>query len=62
MKNICIVGDIEDLTCVYIAWLAERRGVKVLKLSENVFGVGWGFDFDDLQMSQGKMWIGKKSF
>jgi hypothetical protein len=41
-----LFGDPEDVTAAYLGWLAERRGVQVLHLSEAELGVGWTFLVD----------------
>jgi glutathione synthase/RimK-type ligase-like ATP-grasp enzyme len=41
--RICVVGDAEDLSAAYVAWLAERRGVNVLTLPEDRLGLAWTF-------------------
>lgn len=40
---ICIVGDLGDLSARYVGWLAERRGVPVQLLAEDMLGVSWWF-------------------
>lgn len=43
---ILLIGDLEDVTAAYLRWLAERRGVRVLTLSEAELGVDWTFTVD----------------
>lgn len=38
---VCIVGDHEDLSAVYLGWLAERRGVEGVLLREDRYGLDW---------------------
>ena len=44
---ICIVGDLRDLTAVYMGWLARRRQLDVLELSEDRIGDDWYFGYSD---------------
>ncbi len=60
--TICIVGDIEDLTAVYLAWLAKKRDFDVLNLSEDKLGVEWSFAFDDQDMSSSLITVNDRSF
>ena len=62
MGNICVVGDTEDLTSVYVGWTARRRGLQVLELKENLLGDSWTFSFDDHQPRAGLLKVGSKSF
>jgi hypothetical protein len=41
--RICVVGDVEDLSAAYVAWLAEQRGADVLTLAEDRLGLDWSF-------------------
>lgn len=43
---ICAVGDLSDLTFVYLAWTARRMGLEVLELDEGAVGREWAFEFD----------------
>lgn len=45
--RICVVGDPEDLTLVYLRHCAQRRGVEVLDLPEEGLGEHWAYTFDD---------------
>ncbi|MDQ3850164.1 MAG: hypothetical protein M3296_06075 [Actinomycetota bacterium] len=45
--TICVVGDTEDLSCVYFAWAARRAGHRVLELNEERLGSTWSFAFGD---------------
>lgn len=38
-----VVGDLDDLSARYLGWLAERRGMEVLLLSEERLGIDWWF-------------------
>ena len=44
--RIAIVGDLNDLSAAYVAWLAERRGFEVLRLAEDLLGDLWDFRLD----------------
>lgn len=50
---ICIVGDSRDLTAVYIGWLARRRQLDVLELSEDRIGDDWYFGYSDTALHGG---------
>jgi hypothetical protein len=50
---ICTVGDPEDLTSAYVAWLAESQGHDVWRLHEQSVGVDWSFGFDDSDATGG---------
>jgi hypothetical protein len=39
--RICVVGDREDLSAVYLAWRVRERGGEVLELWEDAYGVDW---------------------
>lgn len=41
--RLCVVGDVEDLSATYIAWLAQRRGAEVVTLAEDRLGLDWSF-------------------
>ena len=41
--RICVVGDLDDLSATYVAWLAEQRGIEVLRLREESFGLEWSY-------------------
>ncbi len=45
--RICVLGDLEDLACVYVAWLARERGHEVLELAEAGLGSDWDLALDD---------------
>ncbi len=60
--NICIVGDTQDLCTVYVAWLARRRGLKVIELSEETLGVEWTFAFYDERTGEGHIQKDGKSY
>jgi len=47
MRPILLLGNIEDLSLVYVGWLAHRTGVPTIQLSEETLGVEWAFRFDD---------------
>jgi glutathione synthase/RimK-type ligase-like ATP-grasp enzyme len=53
--NICVVGDLQDLTLVYVAHLAKRRAYRVIELAEKDLGRGWAFSFDDSHLHKGKL-------
>jgi hypothetical protein len=38
---ILLVGDPEDLSAAYVAWLAEQRGIEVVGLPESRLGLDW---------------------
>jgi hypothetical protein len=44
---ICVVGDLEDLSAAYVGWLAEQRGITVLRLREERLGLTWAYALDD---------------
>jgi hypothetical protein len=44
---ICIVGDAEDLSGAYVAWLVERRGEDVRVLPEATLGVDWWIEWGE---------------
>jgi hypothetical protein len=50
---ICIVGDPEDLTATYVAWLARRRGLDVVELREDDLGHDWAFALEDFRPAAG---------
>ncbi|MEL7361560.1 MAG: hypothetical protein AAFN13_05780, partial [Bacteroidota bacterium] len=52
--HICVVGDMHDLTLVYLRHCAERRGLEVLALPEEVLGEEWAYAFDDAGLPQGR--------
>jgi glutathione synthase/RimK-type ligase-like ATP-grasp enzyme len=41
---IWLVGDPNDLSGAYLAWLARRRSVEVLELAEDRLGLDWSFE------------------
>jgi glutathione synthase/RimK-type ligase-like ATP-grasp enzyme len=45
--TICVLGDTEDLSAVYLAWAARNAGHEVLELDEGRMGVAWAFGLDD---------------
>lgn len=45
--SICVLGDSDDLSSVYVAWAARRAGLRVLELDEEALGLTWSFGFDD---------------
>ena len=51
--RICIVGDPQELSAVYIAWLARQRGISIIQLIEDTLGINWSFEFDDKQACDG---------
>ena len=54
---ICIVGDLRDLTAVYMGWLARRRQLDVLELSEDRIGDDWYFGYSDTAPHAGAIWV-----
>jgi glutathione synthase/RimK-type ligase-like ATP-grasp enzyme len=44
VASLLIVGDPEDLTLVYLSWLAARRGAEVVQLDERRFGLDWSVE------------------
>jgi hypothetical protein len=53
MPVICVLGDLGDLTNVYVGWLARRRGLDVIELDEAAFGGTWSVVYDDQQVGGG---------
>ena len=51
--RICVVGDSQDLSAVYITWLAQRWGIEVIELREDTLGVDWVFAFEDINTREG---------
>ncbi|MCL4834083.1 MAG: ATP-grasp domain-containing protein [Caldilineaceae bacterium] len=51
--RICIAGDPQDLSSVYISWLAQRQGFEVVDLSESTLGTDWAFAYSDSDLSAG---------
>lgn len=45
--RIAIVGDPEDLSLAYFAWMARQRGAEVIELAEDRLGADWSFDLRD---------------
>jgi hypothetical protein len=41
-----IVGDPEDLTSVYLGWLARNQGTEVVWLAERTLGIDWAWQLD----------------
>lgn len=41
--RIAIVGDLEDLSSAYFAWVARERGAEVIELSEDTLGDAWSY-------------------
>jgi glutathione synthase/RimK-type ligase-like ATP-grasp enzyme len=56
--RICVAGDTQDLTLVYLAWLARHRGFDVIELSEDALGIEWAFQFDDRAPAEGTLEVG----
>ena len=59
---LCMVGDPEDLTAVYVGWRARQRGLEVLELREDRLGLDWGFDYDDAWPDRGWLEIGERGY
>jgi glutathione synthase/RimK-type ligase-like ATP-grasp enzyme len=47
------VGDPQDLSLVYVGWLAQRRGIQVTELREDALGIDWTFAFTDTDLRTG---------
>ncbi len=45
--TICVVGDTQDLSAVYVGWAARRAGHRVLELDEALLGAEWTFTCGD---------------
>jgi hypothetical protein len=41
--RIALVGDLEDLSNAYFAWVARERGAEVVELAEDRLGEAWSF-------------------
>ncbi len=50
---ICVVGDTEDLSSVYLGWAARRAGHRVLELDEECLGSSWSFGFEGVSPGEG---------
>jgi glutathione synthase/RimK-type ligase-like ATP-grasp enzyme len=57
MSVICVVGDLNDLTNVYVGWAARQAGLEVLELDEAHFGVTWGVAYDDERVVDGVLGV-----
>jgi glutathione synthase/RimK-type ligase-like ATP-grasp enzyme len=57
---ICVMGDLQDLTLVYVAWVARQMGFEVLELDESALGSGWESDFESDAPSAGVLRIGQR--
>lgn len=53
--GICVVGDPEDLTSVYVAYRARELGVTVRTLDESSFGIDWTFSYRDPPPRNGRV-------
>lgn len=62
MTTVCIVGDQQDLTATYLSWLAERRGIEVLPLSEDKLGIDWAFGFFETDTNRGTVSVARKKY
>jgi glutathione synthase/RimK-type ligase-like ATP-grasp enzyme len=60
--TICLVGDSQELTCVYVGWLAQRRGIKTLELWEDMLGVDWHTRFSDSDSQAGHVTVGATKY
>ncbi len=60
--HICVLGDSEDLSTVYIAWLARRRGIDVLELREDTLGYDWSFTLDGSSSRDGHLVVGDSKY
>jgi glutathione synthase/RimK-type ligase-like ATP-grasp enzyme len=45
--TICVLGDTDDLSSVYLGWAARRAGHRVVALDEGELGTTWTFAFQD---------------
>jgi glutathione synthase/RimK-type ligase-like ATP-grasp enzyme len=52
-ERICIIGDPQDLSAVYVGWLARQRGLEVLELGEASLGFDWAFVYEDTRPNLG---------
>jgi glutathione synthase/RimK-type ligase-like ATP-grasp enzyme len=43
--KICVIGDLSDLTMVYVAWTARQMGLDVVELEEGTIGCAWRAQF-----------------
>jgi glutathione synthase/RimK-type ligase-like ATP-grasp enzyme len=55
---ICIFAEADDLMPTYVSWLARRRELRTVWLSESTLGVDWSFAFDDRQAAVGNVEVG----
>jgi glutathione synthase/RimK-type ligase-like ATP-grasp enzyme len=55
---ILVVGDLQELSVVYITWLARRRGIPVIELAEEALGIDWVFKFDDQRRGESCVEVG----
>jgi len=60
--RICIIGDPQDLSAVYLSILAKRRDIEVVELHENTLGIDWFFRLNDLHVTEGHIEIGDESY
>jgi glutathione synthase/RimK-type ligase-like ATP-grasp enzyme len=45
--TICVIGDTQDFSSVYVAWAARQAGHHVFELDEALLGSSWSFTCDD---------------
>jgi RimK-like ATP-grasp domain len=57
---ICVIGDLEDLTLVYVAWVARKMGFEVLELDESGLGSHWEIHFESDAPSAGLLRMGHR--
>jgi len=56
--TICVFGETDDLMPTYVWWLARRRGLQPVWLSESNLGVAWSFALDDKDPASGYVQAG----
>ena len=44
--HVCVLGDLQDLGAVYIAWIARQHGCTVVELPEEGLGTAWEYTLD----------------
>jgi len=57
-----MIGNSQDLTLVFLRWLAQRKGIEVIELEEEMLGKSWSFSFDDQQIWEGEIITEKGNF
>jgi glutathione synthase/RimK-type ligase-like ATP-grasp enzyme len=56
--TICVAGDTQDLSAVYVGWAARQAGHRVLELDEALLGSAWSFGCRDLDPASGSIETG----